>query len=70
MEKGPAGCSCSVTRNGETVFEDYVGFADIDTKNPISSDTILRIYSMTKVVTCVAALKLYERGLYLLSDPI
>ncbi|MDM5327480.1 serine hydrolase domain-containing protein [Neobacillus sp. CF12] len=70
VEKGPAGCSCSVTRNGETVFEDYVGFADIDTKNPISSDTIFRIYSMTKVVTCVAALKLYERGLYLLSDPI
>jgi CubicO group peptidase (beta-lactamase class C family) len=70
VEKGPAGCSCSVIRNGETVFEDYVGFADIDTKNPISPDIIFRIYSMTKVVTCVAALKLYERGLYLLSDPI
>jgi CubicO group peptidase (beta-lactamase class C family) len=70
VEKGPAGCSCSVTRNGETVFEDYVGFADIDTQKSISSNTIFRIYSMTKVVTCVAALKLYERGLYLLTDPI
>jgi CubicO group peptidase (beta-lactamase class C family) len=70
VEKGPAGCSCSVTRKGETIFEDYVGFADLDTKKPISSDTIFRIYSMTKVVTCVAALKLYERGLYLLTDPL
>jgi CubicO group peptidase (beta-lactamase class C family) len=70
VEKGPAGCSCSVTQNGKTVFEEYVGFADLDTQKTISSDTIFRIYSMTKVVTCVAALKLYERGLYLLTDPI
>jgi CubicO group peptidase (beta-lactamase class C family) len=36
----------------------------------ISADTIYRIHSMTKVITCTAALMLYERGLYLLNDPI
>jgi len=70
IEKGPAGCACSVYHQNEQVFEDYVGYADLETKKPISSDTIYRIYSMTKVVTCVAALNLYERGLFLLEDPL
>ncbi|WP_066337993.1 serine hydrolase domain-containing protein [Metabacillus litoralis] len=70
VEKGPAGCACSVTHQGKTVFEDYVGMADIESQKPITEDTIYRIYSMTKVVTCTAALMLYERGHYLLNDPL
>jgi len=70
LEKGPAGCACSVYHQNEQVFEDYVGYADLETKKPITPDTIYRIYSMTKVVTCVAALTLYERGLFLLEDPL
>jgi CubicO group peptidase (beta-lactamase class C family) len=70
VEKGPAGCSCSVTYQGETRFEDYVGLADLEAEKPITADTIYRIYSMSKVVTCVAALMLYERGLFLLNDPL
>ncbi|WHY02620.1 serine hydrolase domain-containing protein [Neobacillus sp. DY30] len=70
VEKGPAGCACFVTHQGKTVFEDYIGYADIETETPILPDTIYRIYSNTKVVTCVAALILYERGLFLLNDPL
>ncbi|WP_026672608.1 serine hydrolase domain-containing protein [Alkalihalobacterium bogoriense] len=70
VENGPAGNSLAVMHQGKTVFKDYVGFADIVTKKPISEDTIFRIYSMTKVVTCSAALLLYERGLFLLNDPL
>jgi len=70
VEKGPVGCACSVYHQNEQVFEDYVGYADLDIKKPITPDTIYRIYSMTKVVTCVAALMLYERGLFLLEDPL
>ncbi|MGM0878061.1 MAG: serine hydrolase domain-containing protein [Bacillota bacterium] len=70
VENGPAGCACSVTHQGETVFEDFVGVEDLETQKPISPDTIYRIYSMTKIVTCTAALMLYERGLYLLNDPL
>lgn len=70
VEKGPAGCACSVMHEGKTVFEDFVGNMDLETEKAISPDTIYRIYSNTKVVTCVAALMLYERGLFLLNDPL
>lgn len=70
VEKGPAGCACSVTYQGETRFEDYVGLEDLESEKSITADTIYRIYSMSKVVTCVAALMLYERGLFLLNDPL
>ncbi len=70
VEKGPAGCALTVSHHGEQLFEEYVGLADIDSKRAIGPDTIYRIYSMTKVVTCTAALMLYERGLFLLNDPL
>lgn len=70
MEKGPAGCACTVVRRGEVLYEEYFGYADLELKKKIERDTIYRIYSMTKVVTCAAALILYERGLYLLNDPL
>jgi CubicO group peptidase (beta-lactamase class C family) len=70
VEKGPAGCACAVTYKGERVFEDYVGYSDLETRTAISPETIYRIYSNTKVITCVAALILFERGLFLLDDPL
>lgn len=70
LVNGPAGCACSVIHNGELRYQEYFGYADLDTKTPISPDTIYRIFSMTKVLTCTAALMLYERGLYLLNDPL
>lgn len=70
VDRGPAGCACSVIKDGEIMYEGYFGYADLETQKPITADTIYRIYSMTKVVTCTAALILYERGLYLLNDPL
>ena len=70
VDRGPAGCAFSVSRAGEQVYEGYFGHADLETQKPIAPDTIYRIYSMTKVITCTAALMLYERGLYLLNDPL
>ncbi|MBP3951631.1 serine hydrolase domain-containing protein [Bacillus suaedae] len=70
VEKGPVGNSLAVMHKGKTVFEEYVGYADKELQTKMEKDTIFRIYSMTKVVTCVAALMLYERGLFLLNDPV
>lgn len=70
MEKGPAGCACTVVRRGEVVYQETLGYADLEKKKEITPDTIYRIYSMTKVITCAAALMLYEKGLYLLIDPL
>jgi CubicO group peptidase (beta-lactamase class C family) len=70
MEKGPSGCACTVVRSGEILYQESFGYADLEKNKEIKPDTIYRIYSMTKVVTCAAALMLYEKGLYLLNDPL
>ncbi|MFA9555687.1 serine hydrolase domain-containing protein [Evansella sp. AB-rgal1] len=70
VEKGPVGCSLGIHYNGEQVLEEYVGYADLETQREISVDSIFRIYSMTKIVTCTAAMMLYEKGLFLLNDPL
>jgi CubicO group peptidase (beta-lactamase class C family) len=70
LELGLPGCACTVVRRGEVVYQEYLGYADLEQRKRIAPDTIYRIYSMTKVVTCAAALMLYERGLYLLNDPL
>ncbi|TVY09175.1 serine hydrolase domain-containing protein [Paenibacillus cremeus] len=70
MNHGPAGCACTVIQNGEVLYQEGFGYADLDKGTPIAQDTIYRIYSMTKVVTCVAALMLYEKGHFLLNDPV
>ena len=67
---GLPGCSCAVAKEGNTLFEGYHGYADIETQKPITRETVFRLYSMTKVVICTAAMMLYERGAFLLSDPI
>ena len=70
VSRGPSGCACSVSVNGKLEYDAYIGYADLESKKPIEVDTIYRLYSMSKVVTCAAALMLYERGLYLLNDPL
>jgi len=69
-EKKVAGCACSVLHRGEKIYEGYFGYANIEEKRPIQEDTIYRLFSMSKVITCTAALILYERGQYLLNDPL
>lgn len=67
---GPAGCSISVSLKGKLVFEHFHGYGDTEKGIPIMKDSIFRMYSNTKMLTMVAALILYERGLYLLNDPL
>lgn len=65
-----AGANVLVVRNGKVVGERSFGVRDMDTGARMESDTILRIYSMTKVVTCVAALQLFERSQFTLDSPV
>lgn len=59
-----------VARHGEIVhFENY-GTLDMDTGAPIEKDSLFRIYSMSKPITTVAAMMLYEEGKFQLSDPV
>ena len=69
-ENGLPGCACGVAKDGKVLYEGYYGMADLDSKKPITEDTLYRLYSMTKVIICSAALILFERGKYLLNGPI
>ena len=59
-----------VARRGKIVHFETVGMQDIENKKPIEPDTIFRIYSMSKPITSVAAMILYEEGHFQLDTPI
>ena len=69
-EKKLAGVITLVARRGAVVHLGKCGMADIEAAKPMQLDTIFRIYSMTKPVTAVALMTLYERGLFSLDDPV
>jgi CubicO group peptidase (beta-lactamase class C family) len=59
-----------ITRGGKVGYLKALGYRDAEARLPAEVDTIWRIYSMTKPITSVAALMLYEEGLLSLSDPV
>ncbi|HWA96156.1 MAG TPA: serine hydrolase domain-containing protein [Terracidiphilus sp.] len=65
-----AGVVTILARHGKVVDYRTYGWQNIENKVPMSKSTIFRDYSMTKVVTAVAMMKLYEQGKWLPSDPI
>src|SRR5262249_34255818 len=65
-----AGVVTLVARHGRVVHFDAVGYRDAESKAPMTTDAIFRIASMTKPITSVALMMLYEQGYFLLSDPI
>ena len=65
-----AGAAAMVVRNGKIVDWQTWGKANIDTGDAVSRDTIFRIYSMSKIVTSVAVLQLFEQNKLLLSQPV
>ena len=65
-----AGVITMVARHGRLVHFEAVGSRGADDDRPLTKDALFRIYSMSKPITAVAAMQLYERGLFQLSDPI
>ena len=65
-----AGLVTLVARQGHVVHFCKFGVQDLETGIPMDLDTIFRIYSMTKPITTVALMMLYERGLFQLQDPL
>jgi CubicO group peptidase (beta-lactamase class C family) len=64
------GAVVSVRRHGRPVYFKTFGVRDVATKAPMTSDTIFRLYSMSKPITAVAAMMLVEEGKLSLSDPL
>src|ERR1700722_6251796 len=65
-----AGVSLLLMRNGETADAFAAGLRNRELGLPMSRDTIVRVYSMTKIVVSVAALTLLEEGKLGLLDPV
>jgi CubicO group peptidase (beta-lactamase class C family) len=68
--KKVAGMVTILARHGKIVDEKTYGYADVASQKPMQSDTIVRIYSMTKPITGIAMMMLYEEGKWKPSDPI
>jgi CubicO group peptidase (beta-lactamase class C family) len=68
--KKVSGLSVLVARKGEKVHHSCVGVKDWDTGEAIEEDTIFRIYSMTKAITSVALMMLYEEGKFRLEHDV
>jgi len=64
------GTQLVVYRRGKIVHSAVQGFADIERNAPIQDDTIFRIYSMTKPITSVAFMMLFEEGRVALDEPV
>ncbi len=65
-----AGWQIVVTRAGQIVHSSTYGQRDVEAGLPVESDTLWRIYSMTKPVTSVAAMTLWEEGAFELTDEV
>jgi CubicO group peptidase (beta-lactamase class C family) len=65
-----AGVVTVIARHGKIVHYEAVGKQNLETGAPMTRDTLFRIYSMTKPITAVAAMILYEEGKFQLTDPV
>ncbi len=65
-----AGITTLIARRGQVVYVQSYGHLDLARKKPLRPNSLFRIYSLTKPVTTVAVLLLYEAGLLELHDPV
>lgn len=65
-----SGVVAAVVRDGKIVYFESLGLMDIEQAIPMREDALFRIYSMTREVTSLAVLQLYEQGKFELDDPI
>jgi CubicO group peptidase (beta-lactamase class C family) len=69
-DKRIAGAVTLVARRGQVAWFKAQGMMDREAGKPMRPDTMFRICSMTKPITSVAVMMLYEEGLFLLDDPV
>src|SRR5712671_5454768 len=59
-----------IQQHGQSVYFENFGVRDVESRRPMSADTIFRLYSMSKPITSVAAMMLVEDGKLRLDDPV
>jgi CubicO group peptidase (beta-lactamase class C family) len=64
------GMVVAVARRGQVLYQKAFGVANLQTREPLRTDAMFRLYSMTKPVASVGLLSLYEEGKFRLTDPL
>ena len=71
VQQGKIPCGvCLVHRFGQEAYFHSAGYSDIENETAVERDSVFRIYSMTKPITSVALMMLYEQGKFQLDDPV
>ncbi|MCY3720667.1 MAG: serine hydrolase [Candidatus Poribacteria bacterium] len=71
VDNGKIPCALTmIAREGKLVHFEKFGMQDIAAAKPVEFDTIFRLYSMTKPITSVAVMMLYEEGHFQLTTPV
>ena len=65
-----AGTVTLVARRGQIAYLKSIGMRDVENQQPMQANTLFRIASMTKLITCAAVMILYEEGHFLLDEPV
>ena len=64
------GVDCIVYKDHKMLFRYFSGMSDIENNKKMSGDELYLIFSMTKMITCTAALQLFEKGKFKMDDPL
>lgn len=64
------GVDCIVYKEHEIIFRYFAGMSDIENNLKMNGKELYLIFSMTKMLTCVSALQLFEKGKYSMDDPL
>ena len=59
-----------IKQHGKPVYHEFFGVRDVATKQPMTDDTIFRLFSLTKPITSVVAMMLVDEGKITLDDPV
>ena len=70
IEGGLPGAALSVWQGENVLYENYMGYRDMAHTTPLTPDTLFRIHSITKAVSAFCGMMEYERGAFLMDDPV
>ncbi len=70
IELGIPGYDCIVYHKGKCVYRHFNGYSDMENKVLMNGKEIYNTYSCSKVISCTAALMLYEKGMFKLEDKL
>ena len=69
-DSGLPGCTLHVTQRGKLIYEGCFGWSDIENRVPVTERSVFRMASMSKLPLYTVMMMLYERGKYLMTEPV